>query len=58
MQVLGHVAVLEGVLGGFLRRGHRGVELAELVGEAHADFKGVRHCGDIIGFAGDRGCGC
>ena len=43
MQVLVHVSVLEGIVGGFLGGVGRGVEVLELGGEAHADFEGVGH---------------
>ena len=43
MQVLVHVSVFEGVVGGFLGGVGGGVEVLELGGEAHADFEGVRH---------------
>ncbi len=43
MQVFAPFMVFEGILGGFLRRSHRRIELAKLVREAHADFKRVRH---------------
>lgn len=43
MQILGHVSVFDGILGGFLRRINRRVQLAELVREAHAHFEGVGH---------------
>ena len=45
MQVLVHVSVFEGVVGGFLGGVGGGVEVLELGGEAHADFEGVGHCG-------------
>ena len=44
MQVLVHVSVFEGVVGGFLGGVGGGVEVLELGGEAHADFEGVGHC--------------
>ena len=43
MQVLVHVSVFEGVVGGFLGGVGGGVEVLELGGEAHADFEGVGH---------------
>ena len=43
MQVLVHVPVFEGVVGGFLGRVDRGVEVLQLGGEAHANFEGVSH---------------
>ena len=43
MQVLVHVPVFEGIVGGFLGRVDGGVEVLELRGEAHADFEGVGH---------------
>ena len=43
VQVLVHVPVLEGVVGGFLGGVGGGVEVLELGGEAHADFEGVGH---------------
>lgn len=43
MQVLVHFAVLEGIVGGFLGGGDGGVEVLELVREAHAHFERVRH---------------
>lgn len=43
MQVLVHVSVFEGIVGGFLGGIGRGVEVLELVGEAHADFERVSH---------------
>ena len=43
VQVLVHVSVLEGVVGGFLGGVGGGVEVLELGGEAHADFEGVGH---------------
>ena len=43
VQVFVHVAVLEGVVGGFLGGGGGGVEVLELRGEAHAHFERVGH---------------
>ena len=43
MQVLVHVPVLEGIVGGFLGGIGGGVEVLELRGEAHANFKGIGH---------------
>ena len=43
MQVLVHVSVFEGIVGGFLGGVGGGVEALELGGEAHADFEGVSH---------------
>ena len=43
MQVLVHVSVLEGIVGGFLGGVGGGIEMLELGGEAHADFEGVGH---------------
>lgn len=43
VQVLGLFPILEGVLSSLLRRRHRCIELAQLVGESHADFERVRH---------------
>ena len=43
MQVLVHVSVFEGIVGGFLGGVGGGVEVLELGGEAHADFEGVGH---------------
>ena len=43
MQVLVHVSVFEGVVGGFLGGVGGGVEVLELGSEAHADFERVRH---------------
>lgn len=49
MQVLVHVAVLEGIVCGFLGRGDGGVEVLQLAGEAHAYFERVRHRSFRIG---------
>lgn len=46
MQVFVHVSVLEGIVGGLLGGVDGGVEVLELRGKAHADFKGVSHGGD------------
>lgn len=43
VQVLVHVAMLEGVVRGFNQRGSGGGEVGEEGGEAHADFEGVGH---------------
>ena len=43
MQVLVHVPVLEGIVSGFLGGIGGGVEVLELRGEAHADFKRIGH---------------
>ena len=43
MQVLVHVAVFECIVGSFLGGVDRGVEMLQLGGKAHADFKWIRH---------------
>ena len=43
MQVLVHVPVFEGIVGGLLGGVDRGVEVLELRRETHADFEGVGH---------------
>lgn len=43
MQVLVHVPVFEGIVGGFLGGVDGGVEVLQLRGEAHADFERVGH---------------
>ena len=48
MQILRHLPVLQRILRSLLRRRYRGIELAELVGEAHADFEGVRHLARLL----------
>lgn len=43
MEVVAEFRVSKGVVSGFVRGAGRGVEVLELVGEAHADFEGVCH---------------
>jgi hypothetical protein len=45
VQVLGQIPVSQSILCRLLSRRHRRIELPELVGEAHANFKRVRHVG-------------
>ena len=47
VQVLVHVFVLEGILSCFLGGRRGGVEVLEMVGEAHAHFEGIRHGDDL-----------
>jgi len=48
VEVLVHIFVFEGIVGGFLRRGDGGIEVLELRGKAHTDLEGVRHyCGIV-----------
>ena len=49
VQVLVHVAVLEGVVRCFCETGGGGGEVGEEGGEAHADFEGVGHGGSLDG---------
>jgi hypothetical protein len=50
VQILGHVPVFESILSCLLCRRHRRVKLAELVGEAHADFEWVGHGVVVVGW--------
>lgn len=43
VQILVHVAILQSIMGGFLGRVDRSIEMLQLRGEAHTDLERIRH---------------